>query len=56
MNKYYVYVYLDPTIKGNSLEAEKEFKIQYPAIYNHLLNYKKQLSARNKAETGIQLD
>lgn len=43
-------------IKGASLEAEKEFEKQYPAIYAHLLGYKKQLSARNKAETGIRYE
>ncbi len=43
----------DTSIKGASDEAEKEFIRQYPAIYNHLLFYKKQLSARNKTETGI---
>ncbi|MCL6102662.1 MAG: hypothetical protein M1292_09250 [Bacteroidetes bacterium] len=43
----------DPLIKGASEKAEEEFKRQYPAIYNHLFHYKKQLSARNKTETGI---
>lgn len=43
-------------IQGNSLEAEKEFEKQYPAIYKHLLQYKDQLLARNKAETGIRYE
>ena len=43
-------------IKGASLEAEKAFENQYPAIYNHLLQYKKELSNRNKAETGIRYE
>ena len=43
-------------IKGASLEAEKAFENQYPAIYNHLLQYKKELLNRNKAETGIRYE
>ena len=46
----------DPTIQGASEKAEQAFKEQYPAIYQHLLQYKKQLSARNKAETGIRYE
>jgi adenine-specific DNA-methyltransferase len=46
----------DPTIKGASKEAEKAFKAQYSAIYNHLLQYKSKLSNRNKAETGIRYE
>ncbi len=42
----------DKTIQGASKAAEKEFQKQYPAIYNHLLKYKKELSARNQEETG----
>ena len=45
-----------PEIKGASLEAEKSFENQYPAIYNHFLQYKKELSNRNKAETGIRYE
>ncbi|MDR3272810.1 MAG: type II restriction endonuclease, partial [Flavobacteriaceae bacterium] len=43
-------------ITGVSEEAEKEFQKQYPDIYNHLLKHKKELSARNKAETGIRYE
>lgn len=43
-------------ITGASLEAESKLKNQYPAIYEHLLLFKKQLSARNKAETGIRYE
>lgn len=43
-------------IVGASLEAEKVFENQYPAIYNHLLKFKKELSNRNKAETGIRYE
>lgn len=46
----------DPTIKGASLKAEQEFENQYPAVYNHLLKYKTELSNRNKAETGIRYE
>ncbi|MDR2168895.1 MAG: Eco57I restriction-modification methylase domain-containing protein [Planctomycetaceae bacterium] len=43
-------------ISGPSKKAELAFQKQYPAIYNHLLQYKKELSARNKAETGIRYE
>ena len=43
-------------IVGASQEAEKAFQQEYPAIYNHLLQYKTQLSNRNKAETGIRYE
>ncbi|MFD2865223.1 TaqI-like C-terminal specificity domain-containing protein [Mucilaginibacter antarcticus] len=46
----------DSSISGASKEAEIQFQIQYPAIYNHLLNFKTQLSNRNKAETGIRYE
>ena len=46
----------DQTIQGASEKAEMEFKKQYPAVYAHLLQYKKELSARNKAETGIRYE
>lgn len=47
---------MDSTISGSSLIAEKEFEKQYPAVYNHLLSFKDQLSARNKEETGIRYE
>ena len=46
----------NPKITGASLEAEQAFENQYPAIYNHLLKYKKELSNRNKSETGIRYE
>ncbi|MGL5980944.1 MAG: TaqI-like C-terminal specificity domain-containing protein [Phocaeicola sp.] len=49
-------LHLDNSIKGASLKAEQEFKNNYPVIYKHLLEYKSQLSARNKAETGIRYE
>ena len=39
-------------ISGVSKEAELLFKNKYPAIYKHLLAFKKQLLSRNAAETG----
>ncbi|QOV24393.1 class I SAM-dependent DNA methyltransferase [Anabaenopsis elenkinii] len=46
----------DLSITGASQTAEREFKKQYPAIYKHLLQFKTQLSGRNKAETGIRYE
>ena len=46
----------DSSITGVSEKAEKEFEKCYPAIYNHLLKFKIELSARNKAETGIRYE
>jgi hypothetical protein len=37
-------------------ENEKEFLTKYEDLYNHLLKYKKELSARNKEETGIRYE
>ena len=47
---------VEPEIKGASKEAEEAFENQYSAIYNHLLQYKTELSNRNKAETGIRYE
>ncbi len=33
-----------------------KFQRNYPAVYKHLLKYKKQLSDRNKDETGIRYE
>jgi hypothetical protein len=49
-------LHFDNTIIGPSKEAEKLFKVQYPAIYEHLLTYKDVLEKRNKAETGIRYE
>lgn len=46
----------DSKITGASVEAEKAFCLQYPAVYSHLLKYKQQLQNRNKAETGIRYE
>ena len=49
-------LHLDTSIKGASRKAEVEFERQYNAVFNHLLEYKVQLSERNKAETGIRYE
>lgn len=46
----------DLSIIGSSEKAEQEFIKQYPAIYRHLSSFKKELSARNRAETGIRYE
>ncbi|MEH1948536.1 MAG: TaqI-like C-terminal specificity domain-containing protein [Nostoc sp.] len=46
----------DSSIEGASAKAEKEFKKQYPAIYEHLLKFKTKLLERNQAETGIRYE
>ena len=46
----------DKNISGASKEAEAAFQEGYPAIYNHLLKYKEELSKRNKAETSIRYE
>ena len=49
-------LHLDNTITGVSEKAERLFAKQYTAVYNHLLSFKKELSSRNKAETGIRYE
>ena len=44
------------TIEGASKEAENEFKRKYPIVFSHLSEHKKQLLARNAAETGIRYE
>ena len=46
----------DESIVGSSTIAEEQFKSNYPAVYNHLLQYKAKLLKRNKAETGIRYE
>jgi hypothetical protein len=48
--------HLDTSISGASDRAEIAFRSQYPAVYSHLLQYKDQLSNRNKEETGIRYE
>jgi hypothetical protein len=44
------------TIRSSSKEAETAFRKDYPLIYNHMLNYKKELEGRAKEETGIRYE
>ena len=46
----------DESISGPSAKAEEVFQKDYPAIYNHLLSFKKGLCARNPAETGVRYE
>ncbi len=46
----------DVAIQGASYRAEEQFKKDYPAIYNHLLQFKDKLLERNTAETGIRYE
>ena len=46
----------DESIQGASTKAEEAFKLQYPAVYSHMLQYKESLLKRNKAETGIRYE
>ena len=46
----------DSKITGASEKAEQELRKRYPSIYNHLLKFKTELSARNQAETGIRYE
>jgi hypothetical protein len=61
-DKYLLYIpwhfplHMDNTLNKASKKAESEFKIQYPAIYNHLLKFKTQLESRNITETGIRYE
>ncbi len=49
-------LHLDASIQGPSKEAERKFEEKYPAVYAHLKGFKAELSARNKAETGIHYE
>ena len=49
-------LHFDESIQGASEIAEDTFRREYPSVYAHLSLYKKQLSARNKAETGIRYE
>jgi type I restriction-modification system DNA methylase subunit len=61
-NKFLIYIpwhfplHTDPSIIGASKKAETEFKLQYPAIYNHISKFKDKLIVRNAAETGIRYE
>ncbi len=46
----------DETIKKCSEKAEKEFKKQFSAVYQHLLQYKNALLQRDKTEVNIKCE
>ncbi|OAI41968.1 hypothetical protein AYO41_04980 [Verrucomicrobia bacterium SCGC AG-212-E04] len=46
----------DTKITAASLKAELQFKKLYPAIYEHLEQFKDELADRDKAETGIRYE
>ena len=49
-------LHTDSSINGSSLEAEQLLKTDYPILFQHLNHFKKQLSERNKAETGVRYE
>ncbi len=46
----------DTSITGASEKAEHVFKEKFPAVFDHLLNFKDKLMKRNKDETGIRYE
>jgi len=46
----------DLSIQGASRRAENEFRRQFTAVHNHLLNYKNKLMKRNKQEVGVRYE
>ena len=46
----------DPDVVNASRVAERAFIKQYPAIYNHLRQFKGELENRNKTETGVRYE
>jgi hypothetical protein len=49
-------LHLDTSISGASDKAEKKLRHDFPSLYHHLLNHKKELFERNKEETGIRYE
>lgn len=49
-------LHADKSITTASDKAENAFRSGYPAIYNHLLQFKSELENRDKAETGIRYE
>jgi len=45
-----------PGIAGACTEAECAFRKEYPAVYQHLFQYKAELSVRDKSETGLKYE
>ncbi|TAE67704.1 MAG: class I SAM-dependent DNA methyltransferase [Bacteroidetes bacterium] len=46
----------DDEIKGYSLQAEEQFKLQYPTLFEYFLANKENLLKRNTAETNIRYE
>lgn len=61
-NKYLIFIPWhfplnnDLSITGASIEAEKQFSLEYPMLYERFLKHKDGLSKRNQAETGIRYE
>lgn len=49
-------LHLNQNISGVSMEAESLFKSNYSTLYDHITQFKKQLSQRNVEETGIRYE
>ena len=49
-------LHLDPSITGASSKAEAAFKREFPAVFAHLSQFKRELEARNQSETGIRYE
>jgi adenine-specific DNA-methyltransferase len=49
-------LHLDKSVTGASTRAEELFRAGYPAIHAHLYRFKKELSERNQAETGVRYE
>ncbi len=43
-------------INGASIDAENEFINQFPSLFNHIAQYKRELCSRNQDETGIRYE
>lgn len=46
----------EASVVGPSKKAEEAFQKLYPAVYAHLKSFRKELSSRNKAETGVRYE
>lgn len=46
----------NPNVTNASEKAEADFRKHFPAVYRHLSQFKKELSERNKDETGIRYE
>ena len=61
-NEYLIFIpwhfplHLDDEITGASKKAEKALQEEYTSLFYHLKKFKKELSERNKDETGIRYE